>query len=89
MVYQTATPESFLDDYRTQTKARLVKEMVGKRLDQLRTPSLVINKSILLRNCQKMSKITTGLKNTRIRVHVKTHKVFEYRFIKHQMTHNG
>lgn len=77
MVYQTATPESFLDDYRTQMKAKLVKEMVGKKLDQLRTPSLVINKSILQRNCQKLSKITTGLKNTRIRVHVKTHKSVE------------
>ncbi|KAK4509428.1 uncharacterized protein ATC70_007780 [Mucor velutinosus] len=77
MVYQTATPESFLDDYRTQMKVKLVKEMVGKKLDQLRTPSLVINKSILQRNCQKLSKITTGLKNTRIRVHVKTHKSVE------------
>ncbi|GAN11723.1 alanine racemase [Mucor ambiguus] len=77
MVYQTATPESFLDDYRTQMKAKLVKEMVGKKLDQLRTPSLVINKSILQKNCQKLSKIATGLKSTRIRVHVKTHKSVE------------
>ncbi|CAO0800452.1 unnamed protein product [Mucor circinelloides] len=77
MVYQTATPESFIDDYRAQMKAKLVEQMVGKKLDQLRTPSLVINKSILQRNCQKLSKITTGLKSTRIRVHVKTHKSVE------------
>ncbi|KAF1796784.1 hypothetical protein FB192DRAFT_1403623 [Mucor lusitanicus] len=77
MVYQSATPESFLDDFRTQMKTKLVKEMVGKKLDQLRTPSLVINRSILQRNCTALGKITTGLKNTRIRVHVKTHKSVE------------
>ena len=75
MVEQTATPSSLFDDYRTQMKATLVKEMVGKKLNQLRTPSLVIDRSILERNCQRLGKISTGLDNTRVRVHVKTHKV--------------
>jgi diaminopimelate decarboxylase len=75
MVEQTTTPSLLFDSYRIQMKATLAKEMVGKKLNQLRTPSLVIDRSILKRNCQRLSKISTGLDNTRVRVHVKTHKV--------------
>ncbi|KAG2215308.1 hypothetical protein INT46_005925 [Mucor plumbeus] len=77
MVEQTTTPSLLFDSYRTQMKATLAKEMVGKKLNQLRTPSLVIDRSILKRNCQRLSKISTGLDNTRVRVHVKTHKSVE------------
>lgn len=49
--------------------------MVGKKLDGLRTPSLVIDKTILERNCVQLGKISTEL-NTNIRIHVKTHKVY-------------
>ncbi|KAI8638522.1 hypothetical protein BD408DRAFT_373347 [Parasitella parasitica] len=77
MVNQTTTPLSLFDDYRSQMKAKLVARMVGKRLNQLRTPALVIDRQVLERNCQKLSKISTGLKNTRVRVHVKTHKSVE------------
>ncbi|CEP15265.1 hypothetical protein [Parasitella parasitica] len=74
---QTTTPLVPFDDYRSQIKTRLVAEMVGKKLNQLRTPALVIDKQILERNCQRLGKISTGLNKTRVRVHVKTHKTVE------------
>lgn len=48
--------------------------MVGKRVSELRTPSLVINTSIMKRNCDALAAITDEF-NVKVRVHVKTHKV--------------
>ncbi|CAO3647918.1 unnamed protein product [Mucor hiemalis] len=50
--------------------------MVGKKLDEVRTPSLIIDRTILERNCNKLSQIPTAL-DTKVRVHVKTHKTVE------------
>lgn len=72
MVAQTTTP--LLACHTDQWKATLVENMVGKKLDQLRTPSLIIDRKIVERNSKKLSSITTEL-NTKVRVHVKTHKV--------------
>lgn len=60
--------------YLFEWKQSLKNSMVGKKLSELRTPSLVIDKAILKRNCQQLGKIRTEL-NTNIRIHVKTHKV--------------
>lgn len=73
-VAQTTTP--LLPFYSHQWKATLVENMVGKKLDQLRTPSLIIDRKVVERNCKKLSSITTEL-NTKVRVHVKTHKVIK------------
>ncbi|KAG1526132.1 hypothetical protein G6F45_004635 [Rhizopus arrhizus] len=55
-------------------KETLKQNMIGKKLSDLRTPSLVIDRTRLERNCQQLGKITTELK-IKVRVHVKTHKV--------------
>ncbi|KAF7724379.1 hypothetical protein EC973_001104 [Apophysomyces ossiformis] len=72
MVSQTVTTSSGRSDA---WKAELVKNFVGKRLDEVRTPTLVIDRAILERNCRKLS----ALKSLQVkaRVHVKTHKTVE------------
>ncbi|KAG1051753.1 hypothetical protein G6F43_006063 [Rhizopus delemar] len=57
-------------------KEALKQNMIGKKLSDLRTPSLVIDRTRLERNCQQLGKITTELK-IKVRVHVKTHKTLE------------
>ncbi|KAI7900846.1 uncharacterized protein BX663DRAFT_476417 [Cokeromyces recurvatus] len=76
IIQQTTTPLLPFYSHLKEWKSELIKEMVGKKLKELRTPSLVIDKTILERNCNKLSKITTEL-NTKVRVHVKTHKTVE------------
>lgn len=71
---QSTTPLSPFLSHHAQWKAELVKSMVGKKLEQLRTPSLIIDKTVLENNCKKLSQIPTEL-DTKVRVHVKTHKV--------------
>ncbi|KAG0172216.1 hypothetical protein DFQ28_011279 [Apophysomyces sp. BC1034] len=48
-------------------KAELTKSFVGKRLDEVRTPTLVIDRSILERNCNKL-RVLDDL-NIKVRVH--------------------
>ncbi|KAI8361752.1 hypothetical protein BD560DRAFT_404612 [Blakeslea trispora] len=59
-----------------QLKATLAKDCVGKKVTELRTPSLVISKTTLQRNCERVGKITAEF-GLRTRVHVKTHKTVE------------
>lgn len=73
-VAQSTTPLLSFYSHHDQWKSSLVESMVGKKLDQLRTPSLIIDRAILKRNCAKLACITNEL-NTKVRVHVKTHKV--------------
>ncbi|KAI9481190.1 MAG: hypothetical protein EXX96DRAFT_538411 [Benjaminiella poitrasii] len=80
---QTTTPLQPFYGYLKEWKSGLVKEMVGKKLNELRTPSLVIDKTVLERNCEKLSKITTDL-NKKIRVHVKTHKASNKQHLKYK-----
>ncbi|KAI8094284.1 hypothetical protein BDF21DRAFT_489812 [Thamnidium elegans] len=75
-VAQSTTPLLSFYSHHDQWKASLVESMVGKKLDQLRTPSLIIDRAILKRNCDKLACITNDL-NTKVRVHVKTHKTVE------------
>lgn len=71
MEQQTVTN---ITPYLSEWKQSLKNDMIGKKLSELRTPSLVIDKAILERNCQQLGKIRTKF-NTNIRIHVKTHKV--------------
>lgn len=71
---QSTTPLAPFDFHNVQWKRELAKNMVGKKLDEVRTPSLIIDRTILERNCNKLSQIPTAL-DTKVRVHVKTHKV--------------
>lgn len=73
---QSTTPLVPFNSHHAQWKGELVKSMVGKRLDEVRTPSLIVDKTILEQNCNKLSQITTAL-DTKVRVHVKTHKTIE------------
>jgi hypothetical protein len=72
---QTVTPLLPFFSFSEQCKAALVKEMVGKKLNELRTPTLVIDRKIVQRNCEKLGKASSDL-GIKVRVHVKTHKVF-------------
>ncbi|ORE08747.1 hypothetical protein BCV72DRAFT_202900 [Rhizopus microsporus var. microsporus] len=73
MEQQTVTN---ITPYLSEWRQSLKNNMIGKKLSELRTPSLVIDKAILERNCQQLGKIHTEL-NTNIRIHVKTHKTVE------------
>lgn len=54
----------------------LVKSYVGKRLSDIPTPAFLVDKEIVVRNCQNMLKkcLEVGIK---LRPHVKTHKTEE------------
>lgn len=55
-----------------QEQKKLRDNLVGKRLNELRTPALVLDRSILERNCQRLASVPSPVK---VRVHVKSHKV--------------
>ncbi|KAJ8655733.1 hypothetical protein O0I10_008618 [Lichtheimia ornata] len=57
-----------------QEQKKLRDNLVGKRLNELRTPSLVLDRSILERNCQRLASVPSPVK---VRVHVKSHKTLE------------
>ncbi|KAI7856088.1 putative serine dehydratase domain-containing protein [Circinella umbellata] len=54
----------------------LRQELIGKRLNELRTPTLVIDRTVVKRNCEKLGNIKTKY-NVNVRVHVKSHKTVE------------
>lgn len=74
MFTQTTTPIlSRFSKGHAEWKAALVQDFVGKKISELRTPSLVIDKTILDRNCKKLGEVTAL--DVKVRIHVKTHKV--------------
>ncbi|KAH9065716.1 putative serine dehydratase domain-containing protein [Lactarius vividus] len=70
---QTRTPFRLVN--RSQRSA-LVAEFAGKRLRELRTPALVIDRAIFAKNCDKMHANATGY-GAEFRAHLKTHKTAE------------
>ncbi|OBZ88680.1 D-serine dehydratase [Choanephora cucurbitarum] len=62
--------------FNQQWKATLAKDYIGKKLTELRTPSLVISRTVLQRNSERLREITTKF-GLRVRIHVKTHKTTE------------
>lgn len=72
-VKQTHTPWQLL----TLNKDALVKEFVGKRLNELRTPALVVDRAAFRDNCSKMHQNAKDWE-ANFRAHLKTHKVNPY-----------
>ncbi|KIY52689.1 hypothetical protein FISHEDRAFT_34535 [Fistulina hepatica ATCC 64428] len=70
---QTATPIDFAIRPRKNT---LVAEFVGKPLDGLRTPALIIDRDAFARNCAKMHQKSKDW-GAKFRAHLKTHKTAE------------
>ncbi|KAH9003990.1 putative serine dehydratase domain-containing protein [Lactarius hatsudake] len=70
---QTRTPFHLVN--RSQ-KSALVAEFTGRRLRELRTPALVIDRAIFAKNCDKMHANATGY-GAEFRAHLKTHKTAE------------
>lgn len=70
---QTTTP---LEDigFSIPSKENLVKKYVGKKLHEVRTPRMVVDRAIVKRNCERLSAISAK-SGKRIRIHIKTHKV--------------
>ena len=68
---QTSTPFHLVG--RSQ-KPALVAEFAGKHLRELRTPALVIDRSVFAKNCAKMHTNAAGY-GAEFRAHIKTHKV--------------
>jgi len=55
-------------------KGTLFQEYVGKKLTDLPTPSFIVDRSIVARNCAEMHR-TASQWDANFRAHVKTHKV--------------
>jgi D-serine deaminase-like pyridoxal phosphate-dependent protein len=65
---QTTTPLSLLT---LPSKDALIKEFVGKNVNSLRTPALIVDKSILKNNCERVTK-ETERRGMGFRAHVKS-----------------
>lgn len=70
-VSQTYTPHQLIA--RTEKDA-LINEFVGKGLNELRTPALVIDRSVFASNCARMHEKAREW-GAGFRAHLKTHKV--------------
>lgn len=57
-------------------KSALVAEFAGKRLHELRTPALVIDRAVFAKNCDRMHANAAGY-GAEFRAHLKTHKTAE------------
>ncbi|KAL1915400.1 uncharacterized protein VTP21DRAFT_6858 [Calcarisporiella thermophila] len=73
---QTSIPAFFPPDFYAEAKDRLRKQYVGKRLVDIRSPALVVNRAIVERNARRFEQISERL-GVKMRVHVKTHKTIE------------
>ncbi|TFK41192.1 hypothetical protein BDQ12DRAFT_679050 [Crucibulum laeve] len=73
MVVQTTTPYSFLAK---PEKTALVVEYVGKPLDSLRTPAMIVDRSLFAQNCARMHQKSREW-GASFRAHLKTHKTAE------------
>jgi D-serine deaminase-like pyridoxal phosphate-dependent protein len=70
---QTTTPLEPIG-FSVPSKDYLVKQFVGKKLRECRTPRLVVDRAVVKRNCEHIAAV--GAKSgKKIRVHIKTHKV--------------
>ncbi|KAI9289401.1 hypothetical protein BC943DRAFT_314255 [Umbelopsis sp. AD052] len=72
---QTTTPLEPIG-FSVPSKEYLVKQFVGKKLKDCRTPRLIVDRSVVKRNCEAIAAV--GAKSgKKIRVHIKTHKTIE------------
>lgn len=65
-----------LSAYPLPTRASLLSQYLGKRLEDLPTPAVVLDRAIIRRNCDAMLNICAELK-VGFRAHVKSHKTLE------------
>ncbi|KAJ3883378.1 putative serine dehydratase domain-containing protein [Lentinula edodes] len=72
-MHQTETP---LDFATLPSKSKLVGHFVGKGLDELRTPAMIINRKVFAENCAAMHSKAREW-GTAFRGHLKTHKTVE------------
>ncbi len=70
---QTATPLAAIG-FSIPSKEYLVKQYVGKKLHEVRTPRMIVDRSVVQRNCERLGAISAK-SGKRVRVHIKTHKV--------------
>ncbi|KAJ4486090.1 putative serine dehydratase domain-containing protein [Lentinula aciculospora] len=72
-MYQTETPYDLVT---LPSRTELARHFVGKGLDELRTPAMIINRKVFAENCAAMH---TKAKEwgTAFRAHLKTHKTVE------------
>ena len=71
MTTQTRTPVNLLG---LPSKQALIDEFKGKPFSALRTPALVVDRSVFARNCDRMHE-TAQEWEANFRAHVKSHKV--------------
>ncbi|KAG9191763.1 hypothetical protein G6011_10497 [Alternaria panax] len=65
-----------LSGYPMPTRASLLSQYLGKKLEDLPTPAAVLDRTIIQRNCDAMLNICAELK-VGFRAHIKTHKTLE------------
>ncbi len=85
MSTQTKTPIKLLTK---SSKATLVEEFVGKSLDGLRTPAMIIDRKIFSENCAKMHRKAADW-GAGFRAHLKTHKVVSPIHSRHRVLNPG
>ncbi|KAH8547691.1 hypothetical protein BGW37DRAFT_531879 [Umbelopsis sp. PMI_123] len=73
--HQTTTPLEPLG-FSVPSKEFLVKQYVGKKLKEVRTPRLVVDRAVVKRNCEHVAAVAAK-SGKKIRVHIKTHKTIE------------
>ncbi|KAI5480484.1 hypothetical protein MNV49_000637 [Pseudohyphozyma bogoriensis] len=73
MVTQTFTPRSLAA---APSQAALQKEFVGKKIEQVRSPAYVIDRTLFAANCARMHE-RSALAGVKFRGHLKTHKTAE------------
>lgn len=69
---QTTTPLESIG-FSIPSKEYLVKKYVGKKLHEIRTPRMIVDRAVVKRNCERLAAIAEK-SGKRIRVHIKTHK---------------
>ncbi|KAG4077570.1 hypothetical protein HA402_002997 [Bradysia odoriphaga] len=72
---QTLTPLEAIS-FSLPSKEYLVKQFVGKKLHEVRTPRMIVDRSVVKRNCERLAAISEK-SGRKIRVHIKTHKTIE------------
>lgn len=69
---QTTTPLEPIG-FSIPLKEYLVQQYVGKKLHEVRTPRMIVDRAVVQRNCERLAAISEK-SGKRIRVHIKTHK---------------
>ncbi|RUS24399.1 hypothetical protein BC938DRAFT_473635, partial [Jimgerdemannia flammicorona] len=70
------TSTLFPVNFSVPSKEWLREQLVGKKLSEIRTPALVVDRFVVERNGREMRETAQRL-GLRLRVHVKTHKTIE------------